>query len=109
MVIHEKARDLAGAGKWDITTTRYVPVSGGSRSRLPIADDPEYRRYAGYVGMDESLTAEIYRMSQLYHYLGGKPVIPPGDEGKFTALILEQTVGRLTSAPAEGEEEQGAR
>lgn len=105
MVIHEKPQSIVGAGKWDITTTRYVPVSGGSRSRLPLIDDPDYRRYPGYVGIDEYLTPNIARISQLYHYMGGKPIIPPGDEGKFTALILGQTVERLEAATAEGGEE----
>jgi hypothetical protein len=104
MVIHEKVHDTSGAGKWDLHTTRYVPVYGGSRSRLPIVDDPDYRRYPGFVGMDERLTPEIFRIAQLYHYMGGKPIIPPGDEGKFTALILGQTVERLEAQPEDAEE-----
>ena len=104
MVIHEKVHDTQGAGKWDINTTRYVPIYGGSRSRLPVADDPEYPRYHGYVGIDEYLTESIYRISQLYDYMGGKPIIPPGDEGKFTALILGETVGRLESESGAGEQ-----
>jgi hypothetical protein len=108
MVIHEKVHDISGAGKWDLNTTRYVPVYGGSRSRLPIADDPDYPRYRGFVGMDESLTPSIFRISQLYAHLGGRPIIPPGDAGKFTALILGETVGRLEATPpAEGEEAAG--
>ena len=104
MVIHERVHDTSGAGKWDINTTRYVPIYGGSRSRLPIADDPDYRRYPGFVGMDEHLTESIFRLSQLYNLMGGKPIIPPGDEGKFTALILGQTVERLE---ASGDETEG--
>ena len=103
MVIHERSHDLSGAGKWDINTTRYVPVGGGSRSRLPVVDDPDYRRYHGYVGIDEYLTPDIFRVAQLYAWLGGRPVIPPGDEGKFTALILGQTVERLEAELAEEE------
>ena len=95
MVIHERVHDQTGAGKWDIHTTRYVPVGGGSRSRLPIADDPEYRRYTGFVGIDEHMTADTFRISHLYNSLGGAPIIPEGDEGKFTALILGQTIERL--------------
>jgi hypothetical protein len=104
MVIHEKVHDAQGAGKWDINTTRYVPIYGGSRSRLPVADDPEYRRYHGFVGIDEHLTEAIYRIATLYHYLGGKPIIPPGDEGKFTALILGETVGRLEADTPAGDQ-----
>lgn len=104
MVIHEKVHDLSGAGKWDIHTTRYVPIYGGSRSRLPIADDPNYRRYPGFVGMDEHLTPNIYLMSQLYQYLGGKPIIPQGEAGKFTALILNQTTERLEAVATAGDD-----
>jgi hypothetical protein len=95
MVIHEHVHDLSGAGKWDINTTRYVPIYGGSRSRLPVYDDPEYRRYPGFVGIDEFLTEKIFQLPVLYQYIGGKPVIPGGDAGKFTALILGQTTERL--------------
>lgn len=104
MVIHERVHDQHGAGKWDLETTRYVPESGGSRSRLPLVDDPEYRRYPGFVGMDEHLTPSLYRIADLYAYMGGKPIIPEGDEGKFTALILEQAEGRIM-AHHEAEEE----
>jgi len=103
MVIHEKVHDLSGAGKWDIHTTRYVPIYGGSRSRLPIVDDPDYRRYTGFVGMDEHLTPNIYLMSQLYQYLGGKAIIPQGEPGKFTALILNQATERLEAVAAESD------
>lgn len=98
MVIHEKVRDVSGSGRWDLHTTRYVPVGGGSRSRLPIADDPAYRRYPGFVGIDEYMTADIFRIAQLYAYLGGKPIIPPGDEGRFTALILGEGMQHLEQA-----------
>jgi hypothetical protein len=95
MVIHEKVHEGPGAGKWDSGTTRYVPVGGGSRSRLPLADDSRQRRYAGFVGMDERLTPDIFRIAQLYAFMGGAPVIPPGDEGKFTARILTYVTERI--------------
>lgn len=95
MVIHEKVHDLSGAGKWDIHTTRYIPFNGGSRSRLPIADDPEYRRYPGFVGMDEHLTPDIFHIAQLYQYLGGTPVPQPGAEGKLTEMLIELAMGRM--------------
>jgi len=106
MVIHEKVRDVGGQGRWDLNTTRYVPVGGGSRSRLPIADDPEYRRYPGFVGMDEHLTPDIYQVAQLYTWLGGKPVIPAGGEGTFTALILGEGMAHLEQA-AENDPPEG--
>ena len=95
MVIHEKVRDVTGQGRWDLNTTRYVPVGGGSRSRLPIADDPDYRRYPGFVGIDEHLTPDIFQVAQLYALLGGKPIIPEGGEGTFTALILDEGMAHL--------------
>lgn len=98
MVIHEKVPDKPGAGKWDINTTRYIPVYGGSRSRLPLEDDPDYRRYPGFVGMDEHLTPDIYRITHLYAYLGGKPVIPEGPGGEFVRLILDKTLEKLEAA-----------
>lgn len=101
MVIHEKVRDFAGAGKWDINTTRYVPISGGSRSRLPIADDPHIRRYPALVGIDEHLTPDIFRLAQLYQYIGGEPVLPPGGEGELTGMLIELTVGRLEPSEEE--------
>lgn len=106
MEIHNQVRDKAGSGKWDITTTRYVPEFGGSRSRLPLYDDPFQRRYAGFVGIDEHLTAQIFLISTLYHYIGGKPVLPPGDAGKFLALLLGQTLERLEEAGTTDVEEE---
>ena len=95
MVIHEKFHDLSGAGKYDLNTTRYISVQGGSRSRLPIQDDPEIRRYHGFVGIDEWLTESVFQIAVLFHLLGGKPVVLPGQEGSFAALILGESLQRL--------------
>ena len=73
MVIHERVHDQKGAGKWDIGTTRYIPVQGGSRSRLPVQDDPDYRRYFGFVGLDDHLSDAVYQIAALYSHLGGAP------------------------------------
>lgn len=102
MVIHEKTHDMVGAGKWDIHTTRYIPIYGGSRSKLPIFDDPEYRRYHGFVGIDEYLTEHINLIAQLYAHLGGKAIIMEGPGGEFTSLILGQTLERLEAESAAG-------
>lgn len=104
MHIYEQEHDLAGAGKWDINTTRYIPIYGGSRSRLPIYDDPEYRRYHGFVGIDEHLTSEVHLIATLYQYMGGKPIPHMGDAGKFTKLILGETEERLEAEAAEGDD-----
>lgn len=98
MEIHKPQRDKIGVGKWDLTTTRYIPLGGGSRSRLPVYDDPLQRRYTGFVGFDEFLSADIHMVPTLYQLLGGKPVLQEGDAGKFTAMLLSQTMERLEAA-----------
>lgn len=87
MVIHDGSRDTRGAGAWDINTTRYVPVSGGSRSRLPVRDNGG-RRYHGFVGIDEVLTEKIGTMAALYGRLGGG--LPAYPEGSYMALLILQ-------------------
>jgi hypothetical protein len=104
MVIHELEHDQKGAGKWDLGTTRYIPMQGGSRSRLPVRDDPDYRRYPGFVGEDERMTESVYTIAALYTYLGGAPIVPRGQEGGFTSLILDQTVAKLQAEKEEAEE-----
>ncbi len=95
MEMHEQEQNIKGAGRWDMHTTRYIPVSGGSRSRLPIQDDPAYPRYAGFVGVDENLSGQLYTMAALYTFLGGAPLVPEG-EG-FTALIVQMTMEKLAA------------
>ena len=95
MVIHERAHDQKGAGKWDTGTSRYIPIGGGSRSRLPIVDDPDYRRYFGFVGVDEALTESIYTMATLYGLLQGASIVLPGQEGTFTELIINESAAKL--------------
>lgn len=109
MVIHERVHDQRGMGKWDLGTTRYIPMQGGSRSRLPVYDDKNYQRYPGYVGLDERLSETLYTLPTLYAFLGGAPVVPPGQEGGFTALILEQTTARLKEEKAAEEERERTR
>ena len=103
MVIHERVADVKGVGKWDYNTTRYIPVSGGSRSRLPVYDDKAYHRYYGLVGVDEHLSEEIYTMPALYAFLGGKAILPEGHGSVFTGLILEQTLKRLKAQDEDAE------
>ena len=105
MVIHDKIHDLSGAGKWDINTTRYIPIYGGSRTKLPVKDDNEwgYPRYHGFVGIDEHLTEHIHLIAQLYAYLGGKAIIQEGPGGEFTALILGQNLERLAAEAEAGD------
>ncbi|MDH4225726.1 MAG: hypothetical protein OEW12_08785 [Deltaproteobacteria bacterium] len=84
-------KDVRGAGKISKSTGRYVPVGGGSRSRLALKGQKSIPRYYGYVGIDESLTETIYTVHALYHYMGGKPLIPEGPSGELTAIMMGQT------------------
>jgi len=95
MIIHEREPGLRGAGRWDLGTTRYVPISGGSRSRLPVYDDKNYRRYPGFVGMSEGLTESLHTLAALYQFLGGAPVILEGEGAAYTKLILDQTQDKI--------------
>ncbi len=88
MKIHRKP-EKKNAGKYDVDSGRYVPISGGSRSRLPVADDDKYRRYAGLVGIDERLSEDIYRVSHLYNHITNPVVIPEGPEGEYLRQVYE--------------------
>ena len=102
MEIHPETRDVKGQGQWDANTLRYVPMFGGSRSRLPIGTGDNIPRYHGFVGIDESLTPTIYTMAALYQRLGGGVYIPEGQPGVFISLLLEQATKWMRPAPAEG-------
>jgi len=88
MMIHQGERDVAGAGSRDKATGRYIPMSGGNRSRLPVYDlDSKIPRYVGFVGVDEHLTESIGTVRALYKHMGGAPKIAAGDAGMLTARI----------------------
>jgi len=94
MVIHERIPDVKGVGKWDFDTGRYIPHSGGSRSRLPLYDDKDYGRYPGFVGLDEHLSPDIYTMPALYTFLGGAAAAIEGHGSVFVGLIEAIAVER---------------
>ncbi len=105
MVIHERVHDdQRGAGKWESGSTRYIPLQGGSRSRLPLIDDPEYRRYPGFVGVDERMSETVFTIPALYGFLGGKPEVTGGPGSGFTQLILDQAAAKLQREKEEAEE-----
>lgn len=95
MVIHDRVSDNKGVGKWDFATTRYIPLSGGSRSRLPLWDDKTIPRYYGFVGIGEKMTEEMFTLPALYGFLGGAPVVREGHGSVFVSLILEETQKRM--------------
>lgn len=89
MIIHESSADARGAGRWEMGTTRYVPLGGGSRSRLPIGYG-DVRRYYGFVGMDEKLTPDLSTIAALYSYLGGSVVLTT-ETASYIGRLLEQS------------------
>jgi hypothetical protein len=88
MHIHQGERDVSGAGRWDKATGRYVPMSGGNRSRLPVYDqDPKIRRYHGFVGVDERLSESMDSVGALIKHMGGAPKIEAGTAGTLASRI----------------------
>jgi len=104
MVIHPKPSIGLHTGSWDRNTLRYVPRTGGSQSRLPITTDRSIPRYHGFVGVDERMSEQMDALPKLYHYLGGRPLIPDGPAGKFVRLMLEQADEALLRTAGAGEE-----
>lgn len=103
MVMHDREPDIKGVGKWDLATTRYIPLYGGSRSRLPLWDDKAYPRYVGFVGVDEHLSDTLYTMPALYAWLGGAPAMIEGHGSVFVSLIWEATQQHLREEKEESE------
>ncbi|MDH4121275.1 MAG: hypothetical protein OEV94_06195 [Deltaproteobacteria bacterium] len=91
VVLHNVHKDVKNQGRFSPSTGRYVPMGGGSRSKLPVHNN-DIRRYLGFVGMDDSLTESLFTMAALYQHLGGKPTIPPGPGGELTKLMLSDTI-----------------
>jgi hypothetical protein len=100
MVIHDFIAETKGVGKWEVNTTRYVPVQGGSRSRLSIGSNG-VRRYYGFVGIDENLTERISTVAALYGHLGGGVGGYP--EGSYMARIIGEARKWIQPEPAEEE------
>lgn len=77
-----------GVGKWDVGTNRYIPLSGGSRSRLPM-DTKGIRPYRGFSGVDERVENEIDDIGTLYSKLKGGSRITSQDAA-FLELAIEE-------------------
>lgn len=83
----EQTYSAYGAGKWDIGTTRYIPIGGGSLSRVK-AKSGSIRPYRGF--------AEIYRQGEeqfdsikgLYSKIGGGSRITAQDKA-FVAVTID--------------------
>jgi hypothetical protein len=92
MQFHKAQFELRGLGQWDAGTTRYVPMSGGSRSRIPLIF-PGYediRRYYGGVGMNEGLTESIHNIGDWYRHIGGGILVTP-QTAAYVSRLIEQS------------------
>ncbi len=90
MVIHPYEIDMRGSGQWDKQTGRYIPMAGGSRSRLPVADgDGSIPRYHGFVGIDEKDTEGVHTMAGLFEHIGGEVNVQRGEAGALVSRIQE--------------------
>ena len=90
MVIHPFEVDMRGSGRWDKQTGRYIPVAGGSRSRLPVLDgDGSIPRYLGFVGIDDKDTESVHTMAGLLEHIGGEVVAQRGEAGALVSRIQE--------------------
>lgn len=54
-----------GIGKWNAKTKRYIPIGGGSRSRLPL-EIKGLRPYRGFAGVDTAQDPVIDSIDKLY-------------------------------------------
>jgi hypothetical protein len=101
MTIHERQDDSKGLGKRDRKTGRYIPIQGGSRTRLPVEDDKRIPRYEGNVGLDAALSETIFTMPTLYAKLGGLPIITAGKTSKLSGLVIGEGQRQLETETAE--------
>lgn len=76
-----------GAGKWDIGTSRYIPVGGGSRSRLEVNSEG-IRPYRGFAGIDRQGEKRFDAIGELYSKLGGGARISAQDKA-FLAVTID--------------------
>ncbi len=100
MVIHDPNGDKAGKGKWESHSGRYISFGGGTRSRLPVLYDKSIRRYFGFVGMDESMTATMSTMTAFLGHISGGVYIPEGPAGDF----IQKLLGIGTAPPQQAED-----
>ena len=92
MQFHEAQFELKGLGRWDAGTTSYIPISGGSRSRLPLIYNgyEDIRRYYGGVGMSEGLTESIRNIGNWYKHIGGG-ILVSAQTAAYVSRLLEQS------------------
>jgi hypothetical protein len=104
MKFHEAQVEIRGIGVWDARSTRYVPISGGSRSRLATIyrGYEDIRRYHGGVGMSEGLTESIGTMGNLYKHIGGGIMVTP-QTAAYISRLVEQSAKWMKGSIENGE------
>ena len=104
MFLHDNVRDSLVAVGRHRESGRYIPMAGGSRSRLPIKTG-KVPRYYGLIGIDEHLSESIGTLDALYSKIGGRALIPEGKAGEFVKLLLGLTDVKSTTTEETEEEE----
>jgi hypothetical protein len=98
---------VKGSGKTDSGTGRYIPIGGGSRSRIPVSDDKRISRYAGNLGIDAGLSGKIDTLAALYAQLDSKTKRALGSDfpesvGRPDLAVLASADNAADAAAGEG-------
>ena len=75
-----------GAGKWDIGTSRYIPIGGGSRSRVE-EHAGSIRPYLGFAGLYRKGEEKFDSIKGLYSKIGGGSRITAQDRAYVAVTI----------------------
>ena len=86
MADDEDTTGSGGGGKWDVNTNRYIPMGGGSRSKLPLKIKG-IRPYQGFTGIDRPEERKLDTVEDLILEMGGGSRISAQDESYLNSVI----------------------
>ena len=107
MVIHRRVDDAKSVGKRDARSGRYIPIGGGSRTRLPVSDDPRIPRYLGFVGINPRQSEDIYTLPALYAELDHAARAPAAQGSELAAPAAGELPTEDDGVPVQYAEEAG--
>ncbi len=81
--LNPKQIDKSGSGRWDRNTLRYIPISGGSRSALPLEGESKIPRYRGWIKPDERHWEQLPLLQEYFSFLGGGFFISEGNNNEY--------------------------
>lgn len=85
----EETEGTEKRGIWDADTARYIPMGGGSISRLP-PEENKIRPYSGFLGVNPSVARKNPTVGDLFRKLGGGAKMSRQDEA-FVAAELKKS------------------